>query len=375
MSVRRGRRRDPKTGVEREYWIVDVEYRTPQGSRKRVRRVPPIQTKRGAEGMELQIRQALLNGTFGVDCEKKEVPRLEDFSTEFLETYALTNNKPSERSAKRIHFRRHLNPELGSLRLDEIKLRQIEHLKASLLEKGLSPKSANNSLAVLGKLLRYAAEIEIISSVPKIKMLKVAEQTFDFLTFDEAMRLVDAADGLWKPAILTGLRTGIRQGELRRLAWDNVDLVAGRLVVREAAWKQEVGTPKSGRSREIPLSPEAIVALKGHRHLRGPLVFCDDAGGMLTVGEMKWPLWRACRRAGLRQIGWHVLRHTFASHLVMRGVPLRTVQELLGHSDIRTTMRYAHLAPEVKDEAVRLLDSNGNLTATDRSPNANRSDS
>jgi site-specific recombinase XerD len=60
---------------------------------------------------------------------------------------------------------------------------------------------------------------------------------------------------------------------------------------------------------------------------------------------------------GLRRIGWHVLRHTFASHLVMRGVPLKAIQELLGHASIEMTMRYAHLAPDVAREAVKLLDA------------------
>jgi integrase len=77
---------------------------------------------------------------------------------------------------------------------------------------------------------------------------------------------------------------------------------------------------------------------------------------MLTKGEMKHPLWRACRSAGVRLIGWHVMRHSFASHLVMRGAPLKAVQELLGHSTIQMTMRYAHLSADVARDAVRLLD-------------------
>ena len=118
-----------------------------------------------------------------------------------------------------------------------------------------------------------------------------------------------------------------------------------------------VGTPKSGKSREIPLNEKAHAMLKRQRHLRGELVFCDDAGRMLRKGACEWPLWSACKRAGLRRIGWHTLRHTFASHLVMRRAPLKAVQELLGHSRIEMTTRYAHLSPDVRKDAVRLLDA------------------
>ena len=84
---------------------------------------------------------------------------------------------------------------------------------------------------------------------------------------------------------------------------------------------------------------------------------------MLTENECKHPLWRACKRAGLREIGWHALRHTFASQLVMRGAPLKVVQELLGHADIRMTMRYSHLSPNVRRDAVELLNSTATIAA------------
>lgn len=100
-----------------------------------------------------------------------------------------------------------------------------------------------------------------------------------------------------------------------------------------------IGTPKSGKPREIPLGIEVRTALKEHRHLHGPLVFCSMSGGLLGVVDTRLPLWRACKKAGLRQIGWHALRHTFASHLVMRGASIKAVQELLGHSSIQMTMR------------------------------------
>jgi integrase len=172
----------------------------------------------------------------------------------------------------------------------------------------------------------------------------------------------DAWDDIWSAL----LSLGLRQGELLALRWSDVDLVAGRLVVRRSVWRGIPGPPKGGRSREVALSPEAVRALKAHRHLRGELVFCTDGGRMFTKNECKHPLWRACKRAGLRRIGWHVLRQTFASRLVMRGARLKAVQELLGHATIDMTMRYAHLSPHTRRDAVALLDRGAQREAMGR---------
>ena len=72
--------------------------------------------------------------------------------------------------------------------------------------------------------------------------------------------------------------------------------------------RRRLGTPKSGKAREIALSNDTVAALKAHRHLRGPLVFCTMDGGMLKYTELRHPLWRACRKAGLRPVQWHVCR-------------------------------------------------------------------
>ncbi|MGD0526288.1 MAG: tyrosine-type recombinase/integrase [Polyangiaceae bacterium] len=88
--------------------------------------------------------------------------------------------------------------------------------------------------------------------------LRAPPPAFDFLTFDEATRLVDAAGGIWRTMILVAMRTGLRHGEVLALRWQDVDLVAGRLMVRQALSAKRIDTPKNGRSREVPLSDETL---------------------------------------------------------------------------------------------------------------------
>jgi site-specific recombinase XerD len=116
---------------------------------------------------------------------------------------------------------------------------------------------------------------------------------------------------------------------------------------------------KGGRERTVDL-PESAVDAKAHRHLRGRCVFCQEDGQPLTEDKMTQLLRRTLNRAGIsreeRWIGWYDLRHTYASHLAMRGVPLEVIQELMGHVTIEMTERYAHLSPDTRREAVGVLD-------------------
>lgn len=342
MSVRR--RKDGRWQIDVVVWRGD--------ERLRVRKAARAKSRAEALERERAERRKLEAG-----AAPGGAPRLDVFAKEFLATYVQTTNKHSERESKRVILERHLVPALGAKRLDEITARVVEHYKAAKAADGYSPKTIRNHLAVLRRMLVLAKRYGMIADVPAIEWPKLPPQRFDFLTFEEAARLVSAAQGA-RPMIVIALRTGLRQGELLALRWEDVDLAAGRVVVRQAVYDGVTDTPKGGRTREVPLSDEARTALRElPSRFAGGLVF----GG--TKGAAKWPLWSACRRAGLRRIGWHVLRHTFASHLVMRGVSLRAVQELLGHTDLKMTMRYAHLSPDVTRDAVRLLDGQDTIGA------------
>ena len=372
MSARRDKRY--------RHWFYRKQIRTADGRTVRIFGVPTTvglpDNRDGAEEAERRhLERVLKTGEVTqvpTPPPTKEVPTLREFSNIFLETSKL-RNKPSTIDAKIKILKWHLLPLIGDMRLDEITYTTIEDLKLALASQKvkrprktpadgvyppLSPKTVNKSLMVLHRILVVARKRRLIDFVPDFEWLRAPLGEFDFLDFDESKRLIAAAEGQLRTMIIVALRTGLRHGELLALRWQDVDLVAGRIIVRQNVVRGVIGTPKSGKPREIPLGDEVRGALKAHRHLRGPLVFCNMDGNMLTDSELRNPLNHVVKRAGLaRSIGWHCLRHTFASHLAMRGATLKVIQDQLGHSTITMTMRYAHLAPEIARDAVKLLDN------------------
>lgn len=368
MSVRRDKRWNT--------WFYRKQVRTPDGRAVRIFGTPKTDgfpdTRAGAEEAERRaIARVLATGEAKKPTpQRKEVPTVREFSKTFIETSRVIN-KASSIDAKNAVLNCHLLPLIGDLPIDKLTYAVIEDLKLALVKKKitrvdpdkadtartLAPKTVNNCLVVLRRMLVVARKRGLIEYVPDFEWLKAPQPDFDFLDFDEAERLVKAAEGQLRTMLMVALKTGMRHGELLALRWQDVDLVAGRVTVRQNVVRGVIGTPKSGKPREIALGNDVRDALKAHRHLRGRLVFCNLDGKMLTDSELKNPLSHACKRAGLRPVSWHVLRHSFASHLAMRGATLKVIQDLLGHSTIIMTMRYAHLAPEVARDAVRLLDA------------------
>lgn len=337
--------------------VVDVTVQLPDGTRVRRKRRSPDQTVAGARDYERELIRELLHPT----APRKEVPTLNQYAEVFVKEYARNENRASTVAADEAILRLYLQPVVGRKRLDEIGRTDVANIKTLMRGRELSDKTVRNALGVLSKVLHYAEECELIVKVPRIKLPRATQTDFDFLEFEEAERLLKAAETTqWFSMVHMALKTGLRYGELAELRWGDVDLVAGRILVRRSFYRGRVSPPKNAKEREVPLSPEAVRVLKEARKLRHldaeALVFCKPDGGRHIHRRADVALKRLCRRADLRSIGWHVLRHTFASHLAMRNVSLKAIQELLGHSDIRMTLRYAHLSPEVRREAVMVLD-------------------
>ena len=147
--------------------------------------------------------------------------------------------------------------------------------------------------------------------------------------------------------------------EIAALEWQDVDLAKRQLCVQRSNWHGHITSTKGGRLRYVPMTTRLTEALRQVRHLRGPRVLCDRDGGAFTPKMVSDHVRRAARRAGLVNKGVHVLRHTFCSHLAMRGAPARAIQELAGHQELGTTQRYMHLSPAALDAAIRLLEHTG----------------
>jgi integrase len=347
-------------------WFFRRWVRRPDGTKVRISGVPGSwglpNTRGGAEEAERLATNNVRNGlpTKPVIATPSQAAfTVRGFAETFLST---SENKRSYLDSKASALRVYILPALGDMPMSSVTYALVEDFKASLRKRKakrgggfISDKTVHNILVVLHRMLKVAAKRQLIASVPDFEWPKFQRPKVDFLDFDEADRLVAAAQDEWRTMILLALHTGMRQGELLGLRWEDSDLVAGRITVRHALVRGRSTNPKNHQEREIPLNRVALPALKAHRHLRGPLVFCQLDGSPWTANQAWGPLRAACKRAGLRTVGWHVLRHSFASHLVMRGASLTAVRELMGHATLAMTLRYSHLSPQVRRETVDLL--------------------
>jgi integrase len=337
-------------------WEVDITVPLPNGShyreRKRASRFSKSAAQRWAQDRERYLLQ------HGPPAAKREVPTLEAFAPRFVDGHARANrHKPSGIAATESILKWHLVPALGAKRLDAITNEQVQRLKLTLADR--APKTVNNVLTLLSTLLKKAVEWGELERLPcTIKLLPNPRKTMGFHDFDQYERLLTIARKRGAETylmIVLGGDAGLRLGEIVALEWRDVDLQARRVTVQRSDWLGHVTVPKGGRSRQLPMTQRLTAALKSARHLRSDRVLCVSGGAPITRDRVIKAVRAAQRAAGIEQ-GVHILRHTFCSHLAMRGAPARAIQELAGHADLSTTQRYMHLSPAATEDAIRLLD-------------------
>ena len=311
-----------------------VSRRWPQGGRLR-KYAPNLAS---AKALLMRIENSILEGTWRKLKQELagagqgvKVWTVESFYERFLEEYC----KPRMRSWNRYALSfRSLNAVLGHIPLKDFQRKDL-YSYVAMRKKQVSPATVNRDISAISKMFSYALECGYIDAHPltRFSKLKEPKKVFRPLSVQQFRALVEAIDEPYLQAMVATIgETGIRLGEATSLTWDRVDL--GRRLL----WVEKT---KDNEPRELPISAYAAGFLVGLvRYLHTPYVFISPKTGTRWVNGRK-PLWRAAGRAGLKKVGFHDLRRFRCTQWLLDGVDVRTVQQLMGHSDISTTMRYA----------------------------------
>jgi integrase len=318
-------------------WYVDFTF-----NHKRVRQFGGY-TKEQARNTLAKMRIEKLDEKMGFrKPEKGEPVPFEKFADEFLELYSKQNKRSWARDEASL---KNLKPFFKGQELQDIGPEDIERYRAKR-KADVSLATINRELACLKTLFNKAIEWGKLESNPaqKVKKFREANIKERILTDSEYRRLVENASPQLKPVIIINLNTGMRKNEILSLRWENIDFHKGFIFIEDS---------KSGRSRRVPINRVVFEALKSIEQ-KSEFVFFN-AETKKHVKDIKTGFKAACRRAGIKGLRFHDLRHTAASWMVEEGIDLVTVSKILGHSSIQMTMRYAHPTPENMKRAVEKL--------------------
>ena len=245
-------------------------------------------------------------------------------------------------------------PQITALRLEDYQ--QVRAEKAA-------PATVNRELALLKHMVNLAKRWEMFEGtnpVALVTRLREGNLRLRVLSEEEEAAVLGCSPPYLQDLIVFACNTGLRSGDIFRLRWEEVD--------REAGWLHIV-SEKTRRELDLPLNEAAAGVVEAWWGMRKcEYVFYNPSTGE-RFKDVKTGLKVACRRAGVKDVNWHTLRHTFASRLLRKGADLVTVKEFLGHSTVVTTMRYAHTNLEAKSKAVaRLSTSDKVVTVPSKRP-------
>ncbi len=269
-------------------------------------------------------------------------------------------------------YQRHIEPELGEFPIRDIKTLTLERFKKNLQKKELSPKSIQNILTLIRAMYNRAPGWELYSGPNPVTETARVDRKFLQIPDNKRLRfLSDEEENLllqtlkersqqWHDISVLSLDSGLRAGECFKLTWADLDFRNETIMVRD---------PKNNQNRVAFMTVRArkmLSSRKPENPKRNQPVFLDTNGA--PIKEVSRTFERVISELGFNEgvndrrdrIVFHSLRHTFCSRLAQNGEPLQVIQELAGHKSIQMTLRYSHLAPDIKREAVRRLSKNEN---------------
>lgn len=310
---------------------------------------------RNAESLLIQRRQGIKEG------KQPEIKRIANHTfNELADNYENWIEGRQASAKVKGYIIGELKQRFGNIPLRRFNTVLVEQLQTDLIARSCKNSYTNKVLNVFKHMFTKAVEWDMVEQdtlkrIRKVKHLREDRRLRYLESREECQKLIQACDAHLRPIVITALNSGLRKGNVLGLKWSNIDLKNGFILV---------DMTKNGERVEIPINQTLRnTLLEIPRRLDGGYIFHDPITDK-PYGDVKHSFSAACRRAGIRDFHFHDLRHTFASHLIMAGVDLTTVSRLLGHKDIKMTLRYAHLAPHHTQRAVDILDSTINETPT-----------
>ena len=290
------------------------------------------------------------------------VATVKEFSEMYRENVCPTF-KPSSCESARSLCRIYIEPVLGQYRLDQVKGEVPQLLVNDLRRRGLSRKTILNALSTLASMLSAARDWNYLAPELDWSKLRLPVEELQrpqrFFTPDESQRIIDASPEPWNICFALMAYLGLRTSEAVGVAWENLDLPAGVLRVKQSNWRGKLLTVKSKSSnRDLPLPPVLVEMLDGFLPRWKPnsfgLLFANAKGKPITSCYVRRDIMHPIReRLGIPRGGFHAFRHGLGTALMQQGgASARVVQEQLGHSDLRMLARYAHVVSQDQRSAV-----------------------
>ena len=320
-------------------WYVDCSFK---GNRVRKK---IGKSKKLAQEMERDIQAQLVRREYSKFVKRKRV-LFDELCSKYLQ-FSEANKRPNVHRCDK-GFIKNLLKIFNSRRIESITAYEVEQYMMKR-KADVTPSTINRELTCIRHMYNKAVEWGLLdqNQLCAVKKYKEPPGRTRYLTEKEMKDLIKACSEHLKPIVMMALYTGMRKGEILNLQWHDIDFGNKTITVKKS---------KNNEIRTLPIHNILYSILKAYRNGNdGQAVFINSNGCQL--GDIKRSFTTALKKANIKDFRFHDLRHTFASHLVMKNTDIRTVQELMGHKDIRMTMRYSHLSnAHLKQAVSRLID-------------------
>ena len=352
MSIRK-RKAKNKLGYT---WQIDC----PNPFGERIRK-SGFQTKAEAEKYLAKIRLELESGN---NANKSQKLVFVDVCEKFIINHCENRLKPSTVINYKMYLRKHIEPFFRKMKMLDVTSSVIsKFIKQKKDIDGLSNKTINNILTMIKTVFNVAVREDLIYKNPiiSVKKLRAEHYEMSFLDKDEIQKVLSVTRENYPnfyPLLFTAIMTGMREGEILALKWQDIDFVNKEIIINKTLFRNKIQPPKTAQSnRKINMPDVLLEVLKSVQKTDGEIVFPNKKGGYTDPNNMVKRYFKPCLRlAGIKEIRFHDLRHTFAALLIDKNVPPKYIQAQMGHSSIQVTMdRYGHLMSETTNKYRNIL--------------------